>query len=96
MNQTHAGTADLGRDIEELQRPGLNGLCLAAMVVSWIWIASAGTRIRYDVGSEVASLGPAIWLVCACALSMLLRRAPLRLRIWVSLSSTWTGRASAR
>ena len=85
MNQTHAGTADLGRDIEELQRPGLNGLCLAAMVVSWVWIATAGTRIRYDVGSEVASLGPAIWLVCACALSMLLRGAPLRLRIWVFL-----------
>ncbi len=85
MYQTPARTADLRRDIEELQRPGLQGLCMAAMIVSWIWIAMLGARVRYDVSTEVAALWPGVWLSMACGLSLLLRRAPLGFRIWVFL-----------
>jgi len=85
MRQNLTNTSNLRKDIEELQRPGLIGLCIGGIAVSWIWIAIIGSTIRYDMSAEVAALWPPLWLMSSCALALILKRLPLNLRIWILL-----------
>lgn len=76
----------VSRELEELRRPGLQGLSLAAMVVSWVWVLLVGRSIQWEIPSEALTALPPVLLFLSAALALAAHRLPTDLRCAIFLA----------